>query len=167
MKKEIIFNNFTRSTKVQAPLLIILMVLCGLGAYYFFESTRNKDKANLRLISGLVGVVSIFLICFDIGLVIFSLEHQPSITDPKYYQETDIPVSKFSLKDNEFKTKDGKVIDGSKDEVLIESVNTSLKVKSTKANLKRYQLKKEWYEMVNIPKEIYYVDITKPATEYN
>ena len=134
--------------------------------FYFNTSKKYKDKNNVRVISLLGSIISFVLFCLDVLIVIITLG-QPSITDPKYYEMKNIPVSEFSLKDDQFKTKDGKIIDGNKDEVYTMTENTSLNVKKTKVKLKQYQLKKEWYDMLNVPKQIYSVEIIKPATDVN
>ncbi|MBD5316816.1 MAG: hypothetical protein HDS11_04015 [Bacteroides sp.] len=165
MKKEIIFNHFTKSQSIQYTLIAILGIIL-ISGLYFVVSNKYKNKKKLRNIGLLASLTSLVLFGLDFLIMIITLG-QPSITDPKYYEMKNIPVSEFSLKDDQFKTKDGKIIDGTKDEVLTMKENTSLNVKKTKVKLKQYQLKKEWYDMINVPKQIYYVEIIKPATDVN
>ena len=159
---EVLSFNLTNSGEFLSLFAAFLMIL-AFGSLLYIKGEKRAEVSERKIIifQYVIPIIAVILLLAEMLITILTVSW-PSPSNPKYYSETNVPLSEYSLSDKLYKTKDGKVLDGNK-RYIAEETNTSLSVKKTKVMLKEYRLKKKWYGMKDADREYYKVFITKPA----
>ena len=147
-----IYNIFS-NVVIEAAFIVLIALLSLLFLLLMLASKRAIGKmGNFLGIVVALGVGS-FLVVTN-----FNIDQSVKSYDAKYYISKNVPVTRYSLEDKQFETKDGRVIKNAK--VI---TTTTIKTKKPKVKLKEYKLKKKWYGMHGVKKTSYYAYVLQPA----
>lgn len=142
-------NNIFMTMGYGLLVLLIVVILC-------FEAINARTTIGTLL--SLIGILATVSVMVLGGQTFGDISTSLKSYDSKYYISKNVPVTRYSLEDKQFETKDGRVIKNAK--VI---TTTTIKTKKPKVKLKEYKLKKKWYGMHGVKKTSYYAYVLQPA----
>lgn len=144
--------------------VVIIFFVCGLSWFLILVSSKVEEKEKntkeYRKAFKILLILAVSLTVLASVLFKITSDHfkYPDYNDSKYYIVKNLPLTKYSLEDNQFETKNGKIIKN-----ISVTTDNSIKVTHEKVQLKEYKLKNKWYGMNGVPRTIYQAYVLKPA----